>query len=64
MAAPSSKTLKVGKKKLLISYKDEIKDFTELLKEGFADKLVENIGGFYHSDAADKIAQGLLEIAS
>lgn len=35
-----------------------------LREEGFADKLVENIGGFYHSDAADKIAQGLVEIAS
>ncbi len=35
-----------------------------LREEGFADKLVENMEGFYHSDAADKIADGLMEIAA
>jgi len=34
-----------------------------LNKENFANKLVENISGFYHADAADKIADGLLGIA-
>jgi UDP-N-acetylglucosamine--N-acetylmuramyl-(pentapeptide) pyrophosphoryl-undecaprenol N-acetylglucosamine transferase len=35
-----------------------------LNEEGFADKLVENIEGFYHVDAVDKITAGLKEIAS
>ena len=30
--------LKKGKQKLLVSYREEIKDFSELLEEGFADK--------------------------
>lgn len=33
-----TKALKLGKKKLVTSYTEEIKDFTELLQQGFADK--------------------------
>lgn len=33
-----------------------------LHEDGFADKLVENMGVFYHADAAEKISEGLMEI--
>lgn len=33
-----TKALKLGKEKLVVSYKEEIKDFTELLQDGFANK--------------------------
>jgi len=46
-------------KHMLIQKVDKI-----LHEENFATKLVENIGGFYHPDAADKIAEGLIEIAN